>query len=74
MAAGSNTIIKKLTKNSYFGEISFFSSVCQHNCSVLTSDFTTLFLLKKKDFLEIFQDPEFKSDRVDFLIFKFFNF
>ena len=60
----SNTTIKQLGRNAYFGDISFFSNILQHNCSAVTADFTTLFALKKNDFLSLFDDPEFSRDHV----------
>ena len=69
----SNTVIKQLQRNNYFGEISFFSNILIHSCTAITTDFTNVFVLRKNDFLHLFGDPELAQDKVfPYIIFKLF--
>lgn len=49
------TVLRDLNEDSVFGELSFFTGK-ERNCTAQSKDFTTMFLIKREDFLKILME------------------
>lgn len=49
----SQTFLKELKEDDYFGEIAFFDPVCPRSATARSKDFSECLVLDRTDFLEI---------------------